>query len=162
MRFLSFAQASVLALAISGAATGGFNAINSGVDMYQKAVGLSEAHWSTTPKMKPVNVMPDDQLLISGNYIYAWVIGRDHLFSRLSKSRQSPLDELRSKGDAFIRLPGDYDDESVVTLIFRVPETPWDAQQMISTIKRHSFFYAVDAGTGFIEIPYFFRGDSRS
>lgn len=159
MRFSAAAKASVLALSIAAATATGMSATRSGIDVYQRAVEFSQAHWDKTPALKPSSITPDDQLLSAGTYIYAWVLGPESLLNRLFPQRISSLDAIRADTDCYVRIPSDHDDEQVVTLAFKMPDSPWDARALIDTIRRYSIFYTIDVGTGFIEIPFLFAGN---
>jgi hypothetical protein len=56
-------------------------------------------------------------------------------------------------------LGGD-DDEIVVSIIVRVPDSPWELEETLAALRKHALFYVTDAHTGFIEPEFMVWGDS--
>ncbi|MBJ2271240.1 hypothetical protein JFT60_28080 [Pseudomonas sp. MF6772] len=159
---MNFARASILALSIGAAISGGFAAANSGVETYKKAVEMSQAHWASAPQMMPSDKKPSDQILLRANYIYAWVLGPDCLINKIRTPPIDPWKSLQVKIEEWARIPGVYSDNAVITIVIKVPDAPGDVTALVEALKSHSFLYAPDAGTGFLEAPYLFKGMSNT
>jgi hypothetical protein len=155
-----FFAASVLALAITGIAASGFKAITSGAETYRRAVEFSQNQLSSTPKLMPIKDHDDPQILQS-RFIFAWVLGVNCIINRVRSTHIDPWALLKKElaGAEWTRPISLYPkDEDVITVIIKMPEAPWEAIPVLSAVRRHSFLFAVEDGSGSLSLANTFFG----
>ncbi|NWA32703.1 hypothetical protein HX817_14225 [Pseudomonas sp. C6002] len=162
MKIVSFFRASVLALAIAGASGTGYGSLMTGVSTYQKSVEWSQSVLTKAPMATSASDHQDDQAITRHEYIFAWVLGKDCWINKIGPCRSDPFRSLQGKLSDWARVVGDHADEVVVSLIIKVPDNPWELQETIAALGKHTLFYAPDAHTGFIEPAFIVRGNNMS
>ncbi|MFJ4587889.1 hypothetical protein ACIP1Z_11355 [Pseudomonas moraviensis] len=158
MKIVRFFKASVLALAIAGASCTGYGSLMTGVETYKKAVELSQTVMAKSPAATSSGGKQDNLPITRNEYIFAWVLGKDCWINQIGLMPTDPFRSLQAKLSDWTRVLGDHDDETVISLIIKVPDNPWDLQETLAALQKHSLFYAPDAHTGFIEPTLIVRG----
>lgn len=160
MKMVSLFKASVLALAIAGASGTGYGSLMTGVETYQKAVALSQSALGKSPVATPTSDAHEDLFLPLPEYIFAWVLGKDCLINRIGSQPSDPFRKLQGKISDWARVIGEHNDETVVPIIVRVPDSPWDLEETLAALRKHALFYVTDAHTGFIEHEFMIWGEN--
>jgi len=153
---------SVLALAIAGVSASSFQAITSGAEAYRRAVEFSQSQLSSTPNLTTPEGH-DDPHMLQSRFILAWVLGADSIINMIRRTPIDPWASLRKKlGEAeWTRVISFYPpDNNVITILVKMPESPWEAVPVLSAVRKHSLMFAVEDGSGELSIANTFFGRS--
>lgn len=156
-------KALALSVAIASVSVVGFGATRSAIEAYEKAeqvvISMQEGKYFKAP----ASDADVDLSVMAPKFIVAFVLGKNAIKLPRQVHDYNPLGKLTSllSSCEYAIKKSISDDGLVHVLVIRVPDTMWDIEQTIHSVRSHALVYAIDDGSGYFSSANTFRALSK-